>query len=80
MWAKAEPVCRFTNAFLQPPPPHVLDLLVAAAESQRVADAFTTNFGNAAAMWDAIATEEGAHRFLQSAEQAGDPGGSTESN
>jgi 2-polyprenyl-6-methoxyphenol hydroxylase-like FAD-dependent oxidoreductase len=74
MWAIADPVCRFTNAFLEPPPPHVLQILLAATESQRVADAFTTNFGNAAAMCDAIATEDGAARFLQSAESGASPG------
>jgi 2-polyprenyl-6-methoxyphenol hydroxylase-like FAD-dependent oxidoreductase len=73
LWAIAEPVCRFTNAFLEPPPPHVLQILLAATESQRVADAFTSNFGNAAAMCDAIATEEGAARFLQSAARGVNP-------
>ena len=36
MWAYAGPVTEFTNAFLQPPPPHVIDLMCAAAAHQRV--------------------------------------------
>jgi 2-polyprenyl-6-methoxyphenol hydroxylase-like FAD-dependent oxidoreductase len=67
LWRIAEPVCRFTNAFLEPPPPHVLGILVAATQSQGVADAFTANFADAAAMCDAIGTADGAARFLESA-------------
>ena len=38
MWAYAEPATNFTNAFLQPPPDHLLALLVAASNDRRVAD------------------------------------------
>jgi hypothetical protein len=67
LWALAEPVCQFTNAFLAPPPPHVQGVLAAATEDQAIADAFVMNFGDAAAMCRSLATEEGAAAFVQSA-------------
>jgi hypothetical protein len=67
LWALAEPVCQFTNAFLQPPPPHVVGVLAAASHDQAVADAFVTNFGDAAAMCRALANEEGAAAFIHAA-------------
>jgi 2-polyprenyl-6-methoxyphenol hydroxylase-like FAD-dependent oxidoreductase len=70
LWALAEPVCQFTNAFMEPPPPHVQGVLAAATEDQGVADAFVTNFGDAGAMCEALATEEGAAAFLQRARDA----------
>jgi hypothetical protein len=63
LWRLAEPTTRFTNAFLGPPPPHVLDLLGAASADPAVADAFVANFADPACMWDAIGTPEGAERF-----------------
>jgi len=67
LWAIAEPVCQFTNAFLQPPPAHVLEVLAAASEDDAVAEAFVGNFADPAAMWHAIGTAEGAAAFLEGA-------------
>jgi hypothetical protein len=67
LWALAEPVCQFTNAFLQPPAPHVLGLLAVASEDQDAADAFVANFADAAAMCRAMANEAGASAFLHAA-------------
>ncbi len=67
MWELPEPVCRFTTAMLEPPPPHVLDILSAATEHQAIADAFTANFGDPPAMWSALASESGAASFISSA-------------
>lgn len=64
MWAVAEPVTNFNNTFLLPPPPHVEEILGAAAARQDVADAFANNFADPAAMWRAIATPERAAAFL----------------
>ncbi len=64
LWALAEPVCMFTNAFLAPPPPHVLGVLGEATADQRVADAFIANFADPAAMCSALASEAGAAQFL----------------
>jgi 2-polyprenyl-6-methoxyphenol hydroxylase-like FAD-dependent oxidoreductase len=46
MWAFAGPVTALTNAFLQPPPPHVVELLEAATAQQAVADAFVAGFAD----------------------------------
>lgn len=46
LWAFAGPVTALNNAFLGPPPPHVLDLLAAASAHQAVADAFVAGFAD----------------------------------
>jgi 2-polyprenyl-6-methoxyphenol hydroxylase-like FAD-dependent oxidoreductase len=66
MWAAAEPVTRWNNSFLAPPPPHVEAILGAAAQSAAVADAFCDMWADPAAMWRAIATPERAAAFLAS--------------
>lgn len=43
-WEHASVVTDWTNAMLLPPPPHVLDILGAAAHSQAVADRFAGGF------------------------------------
>ncbi|MEV7774339.1 styrene monooxygenase/indole monooxygenase family protein [Kitasatospora sp. NPDC086791] len=43
-WATAGPVTTWTNAMLAPPPPHVLDLFVAAGRHRAVADRFANDF------------------------------------
>ena len=61
MWTFAGPTTAWTNAFLQPPPPHVASFLLAAAEHPSVADAFAGGFadpvGTAALLSDPDATE-----------------------
>ena len=64
MWAAAEPVVRFSDALLAPPPPHVQEILGAAWQDQAVANAFANNFAHPDAMWRAIATPERAQAFL----------------
>ncbi len=64
LWAAAEPVVRFNNMFLAPPPPHVQELLGAATASQAVADAFGNLWSAPADMWRTIATPERAAAFL----------------
>jgi|SRR4051812_24353967 hypothetical protein len=51
MWEAARPVVEWTNAFLQPPPPHAVELLHTAARDQQVANAFMDNFNDPTAMW-----------------------------
>jgi 2-polyprenyl-6-methoxyphenol hydroxylase-like FAD-dependent oxidoreductase len=50
----ARPVTEWTNAFLQPPPPHAIGLLVAAAQNKAIADAFVTNFNEPAVQWEIL--------------------------
>ena len=66
MWEFARPVTEWTNAFLQPPPPHAVEVLAAASQDQRVADAFLDNFNDPPAQWNALATPEGAAAWLRS--------------
>ena len=43
-WAYASAVTAWTNALLSPPPPHVLNLLGAAGQDQRIAHRFVNGF------------------------------------
>jgi hypothetical protein len=65
MWAVAGPVTAWSNAFLQPPPPHVVDLLAAATAETAVADALIRGFADPL-MWRRVATPERAAAFLAS--------------
>ena len=64
MWQMAGPVTEWSNAFLQPPPEHVLELLGAATVDKAVADALIGGFADPQAMWRRLATPERAARFL----------------
>lgn len=66
MWQMAGPVTEWSNAFLQPPPPHVLEVLGAAAADKAVADALVGGFADPLAMWRRLATPERAAAFLSS--------------
>lgn len=71
MWRDAAPVTMWTNAFLQPPPPHALALLGAAAQHRAVADGFVQMFADPAQMWATVSTPEATEAFI--AERAGAP-------
>ncbi|WP_216208579.1 styrene monooxygenase/indole monooxygenase family protein [Amycolatopsis aidingensis] len=45
-WSYAQHVTTWTNAMLQPPPPHVLEILGAAAGKEAVASRFANGFGD----------------------------------
>ncbi|WP_190154815.1 styrene monooxygenase/indole monooxygenase family protein [Streptomyces litmocidini] len=47
-WKTAQPVTKWTNAMLAPPPEHVLNLLGAAGQLQPVADRFANGFNDPA--------------------------------
>lgn len=55
MWRFAGPVTAWTNAFLQPPPDHVLRLLAAAAKNQALADLFFNLFNDPVRLWALLA-------------------------
>jgi 2-polyprenyl-6-methoxyphenol hydroxylase-like FAD-dependent oxidoreductase len=67
LWCYAGAVTGWTNAFLQPPPPHVLDLLGAATEHAAVADAFIAGFADPARFAAALATPDGTRALVDSA-------------
>jgi len=64
MWSYARHVVDWSTAFLGPPPPHVVGLLVKAAEDRRVADGFVNNFNDPVAMWRALSSPDGMESFL----------------
>lgn len=70
MWAFAEPVVAWTNAFLQPAPDHVIELVLSAAMDKGVADAFADNFDNPPAMWRSLASPARTAAFLERARSA----------
>jgi hypothetical protein len=69
-WPYLRAVTEWSNASLEPPPPHVKDIFHAAAEQQEVADAIASNFADPGAAWAAFSSPEGAAMFLQRFEHA----------
>ena len=65
MWEMAGPVTDWSNAFLQPPADHVLELLGAATADKAVADALIGGFADPQAMWRRLATPDRAAAFLR---------------
>jgi hypothetical protein len=63
--AYASPVAKWSNVMLQPPQQHMIDLMVAAAQSQQVANAFVDFFEQPLVAWEAMSSPEGAAAFLQ---------------
>jgi 2-polyprenyl-6-methoxyphenol hydroxylase-like FAD-dependent oxidoreductase len=67
MWEYASSVTAFTNAFLQPPPPHVFELMAAAATHQAVADRFAPLFGDPPRMLQTMASPATVAAFIEDA-------------
>ena len=66
LWDDARPVTEWSNAFLQPPPRHVIGLLVAAAQNPAIADAFADNFNDPKQQWAVLSSPEGTAAFIES--------------
>jgi Styrene monooxygenase A putative substrate binding domain len=66
IWASVRASAEWTNAFLQPPEPHVLGVLVAAAQNRTVADAFASNFDHSDRQWKVLSSPEAAAGFIAS--------------
>jgi 2-polyprenyl-6-methoxyphenol hydroxylase-like FAD-dependent oxidoreductase len=66
LWDHARHVVEWSNAFLQPPPPHVEALFAAAAESKPVADTFVSTFNDPVAMWRMLSNEDTVRSFIDS--------------
>jgi 2-polyprenyl-6-methoxyphenol hydroxylase-like FAD-dependent oxidoreductase len=64
LWEGARAATAWTNAMLQPPPPHAIGLFVAAAQEKAVADALVDNFAVPERAWDAFSSPDGAAAFL----------------
>jgi 2-polyprenyl-6-methoxyphenol hydroxylase-like FAD-dependent oxidoreductase len=69
LWSFAGPVTAWTNAFLRPPPTHVLELLAAATAHQPVADAFANGFADPAWFAAQLASPEATAAFVQNSRQ-----------
>ena len=61
----ALPVTNWSNAFLQPPPPHIIGLLINAMQNKTVATAFADGFNTPDAMWNVISNPEKTEAFIQ---------------
>ncbi|MGW0806755.1 styrene monooxygenase/indole monooxygenase family protein [Nonomuraea sp. NPDC002799] len=64
MWEAAAPVTDWTNAFLRPPPPHVMALLQAGATRQEVADLVLSLFSDPAYGWSVLSSPEEVARIV----------------
>lgn len=67
MWAAVAPATDWTNALLQPPPPHVIDMLVAGSRDSRVADAVVSAFMIPEHILSACASPQDAADFVSTA-------------
>lgn len=67
IWESARPATEWTNAALQSPPQHVIDVFVAAAQNQAIADEIANNFNTPARNWAIFESPEGARAFLDRA-------------
>ena len=64
LWQASRAATEWTNAMLQPPPPHALQVFAAAAESREVADELCDNFGYPEQNWEIFGSPAGAAAFL----------------
>lgn len=74
IWEQAQNVTEWTNFMLQPPPPHAVDLLVAAAQNKLIADTFVANFNAPQRNWNILISQERTAAFLQRFGWQGMPG------
>jgi 2-polyprenyl-6-methoxyphenol hydroxylase-like FAD-dependent oxidoreductase len=63
LWEAARSATEWTNATLQPPPLHVLELFGAAARNGALANELVENFGSPDINWKVFGSPEGARDF-----------------
>ena len=66
-WNYAQFVTGWTNAMLQPPPPHVINILVAAQGKPKVGKAFVNGFDDPRTFFPWLADPAEAEKFVQAA-------------
>jgi Styrene monooxygenase A putative substrate binding domain len=66
-WAYAQFVTGWTNAMLQPPPPHVINILVAAQSKPKVGKAFANGFDDPRTFFPWLADPNEAEKFIAAA-------------
>ncbi|HKA17584.1 MAG TPA: styrene monooxygenase/indole monooxygenase family protein [Blastocatellia bacterium] len=64
LWEASRASMEWTNATLQPPPPHAVELFVAATQNKQIADELTNNFGSPEKNWEIFGSPAGAAAFL----------------
>jgi Styrene monooxygenase A putative substrate binding domain len=64
LWEASRASMEWTNATLLPPPPHAIELFVAATQNKQIADELTDNFGTPEKNWEIFGSPEGAAAFL----------------
>jgi 2-polyprenyl-6-methoxyphenol hydroxylase-like FAD-dependent oxidoreductase len=69
----ALPVTEWTNAMLQPPPPHALEFLIAASQIPAVADAFVEGYNTPSRLWHILSSPERTTAFLHEYGWTGPP-------
>jgi 2-polyprenyl-6-methoxyphenol hydroxylase-like FAD-dependent oxidoreductase len=68
------PVAEACNARLRPPPPHVVEMMAAAAHNQAIADAYVDGFHHPDRWWEIINSPERTAAFLRQFGWRGMPG------
>ena len=66
LWEMARSATEWTNAFLQPPPQHVVDVFVAAAQNSKIADALVGNFNYPDRQWQILSSPDSTAAFISS--------------
>jgi hypothetical protein len=66
-WNYAQFVTGWTNAMLQPPPPHVINILVAAQSKPKVGKAFANGFDDPRTYFPWLVDPAEAEKFIQAA-------------
>ncbi len=64
LWSQERPVTEWCNAFLQPPPPHLMSVLAAASQNQAIANAFADNFNEPETQWAVLSSPSATAAFL----------------
>lgn len=65
LWAYMEDVTSWAVSVLLPPPPHVQDLMAAAAAHQPLADRIASNYGHPHRAWDDTCTPENTTALMR---------------
>lgn len=64
LWEAGRASMEWTNATLQPPSPHAIELFVAATQNKEIADELTDNFNAPDKNWEIFGSPERAAEFL----------------
>jgi hypothetical protein len=65
LWEASRAASEWTNATLQPPPPHAIQIFAAAAQNPAIADEIVQNFNAPERNWEIFSSPLNAANFLQ---------------